>query len=385
MTKARKHSVCAAGAVLIAALLSGCIPDLTGTHQFTANIEDDGEGGYKGTVTFGDDAAAGPESETFDRPPGLGGPYISKDDVPSLLNHAISDADWATASDLLSSSRPYRYETLCSSPGLVVLCTAYLGSEVDGTRPVWFWNFAGSRRAYLTSVLEDSPELYGEKHGIHLIRTGGTRTILDEVPAAYLSYGGWLDRSAFRVEITQVQTDYVAGTSISGGAVLAHGDSLGRRSDGYPSLASSFLPILSATWRGLMVGAVRDEARRNFDPIQGEATLTYYPGENPYLATHHEHQTTLEHTMNAAFTDIYNLRTGDTLPDIRSLLQAEVDGTFASFPSVGPRRTVVRGRFYGPNHEEAGGVVTGEDLVGAFGARREVPATPGGGDASGPE
>ena len=55
---------------------------------------------------------------------------------------------------------------------------------------------------------------------------------------------------------------------------------------------------------------------------------------------------------------------GARMPSLRwNDLHVNGDGSF------GDRRTL-QASFYGPNHEEAGGIFTTDALIGAFGARR---------------
>lgn len=62
--------------------------------------------------------------------------------------------------------------------------------------------------------------------------------------------------------------------------------------------------------------------------------------------------------MDVSFTDIANVETGASREDI----------AFSDLEAVG---LYDGGRFFGPNHAEAAGVFGYNELIGAFGARKQ--------------
>ena len=88
--------------------------------------------------------------------------------------------------------------------------------------------------------------------------------------------------------------------------------------------------------------------------LQGDAALNVEIGDTAGIS------------LDVAFTNIMNLDTGAALGDMRwSDLAVVVDG-FAR----GSGANSIKGGFYGPNHEEVGGVFERDFIVGAFGAKR---------------
>ena len=110
----------------------------------------------------------------------------------------------------------------------------------------------------------------------------------------------------------------------------------------------------SATWRGVMVGAVWDGDRHL---LQGDTEITY-----DFAAR----------TVSTAFTNIVNLDTitahstpSVTFPDI----DVSEEGTWMFGENGDPK--YIRGSFAGSGHEEALGVFWAEEMMGSFGAQRQ--------------
>ena len=99
----------------------------------------------------------------------------------------------------------------------------------------------------------------------------------------------------------------------------------------------------TATWRGAMIG----ESGGKF--LSGDSTIVY-----DFSAS----------SVDVRMSGIRDWNTPQTYPD---LVWEDLDvrnGTFTDVHSI-------RGSFYGPNHEEAGGVFDRRNITGAFGAKRE--------------
>ena len=73
-----------------------------------------------------------------------------------------------------------------------------------------------------------------------------------------------------------------------------------------------------------------------------------------------------DYDVDVAFTKIYNLDDRSALADMNWTGIAVTGGAFAA-TSAG----TIEGRFYGPDHEEVGGVFERNEVLGAFGAARD--------------
>ena len=118
-------------------------------------------------------------------------------------------------------------------------------------------------------------------------------------------------------------------------------------------VGSGSAPSAGATWRGVMIGATRNDAP---DLLQGDATVAYDGGS----------------TVDVDFTNILNLdlEAPHSVPSV----------SFASVPVTADGRWAlgddgsaefIRGGFAGPGHEEVGGIFWTSDMTGAYGGVRE--------------
>ena len=148
-------------------------------------------------------------------------------------------------------------------------------------------------------------------------------------------YGAWLDHSAF-------ETTIAAGTKSDSTKVLAaynlsFGDRAGTSPEG------------NARWEGMMLGHTRGQAAVH--PLQGDAIIDF-------------DLTTV--TVDVSFSNIKNLTTDADFPAATFSDVAVTNGAFTSRTATAQ----VAGHFYGPAHEEVGGVFTYPTALGAFGARK---------------
>ena len=103
----------------------------------------------------------------------------------------------------------------------------------------------------------------------------------------------------------------------------------------------------TAEWTGAMVGLdYRDFAERRF--VQGDA---------------HVRVRFAEMVLDVALTGIANVVSGESRDDLTWEGVAVRDGAF--------RTPTLSGSFFGPGHEEVGGVFDRNSIVGAFGAARK--------------
>lgn len=103
----------------------------------------------------------------------------------------------------------------------------------------------------------------------------------------------------------------------------------------------------SATWQGAMVGNAYTGSALG-RPVIGDTTLT---------------ANFQSRRVDVAITGIAERLTGRSYSDMR--------WTGLRMSGGGFRATGIDGRFYGPNHEEAGGVIDNNGIAGAFSAKRQ--------------
>ena len=170
------------------------------------------------------------------------------------------------------------------------------------------------------------------------------------------SYGGWLDHSAFGVE----------GILFVGGEIdewgLLYSYSYGEASGTNPAVGT-------ATWTGIVAGVDVSVSETAGNTIQGQARIDFdldgdfLPalGGDVYLPT-----------VDIAFTQMYDLDAATRRSDIHWYRVRVEDGSFSTTELVSGS---IEGRFYGPNHEEVGGVFESRgspgysfNIMGAFGA-----------------
>ncbi len=153
------------------------------------------------------------------------------------------------------------------------------------------------------------------------------------------SYGGWLEHNFFfwfSLEQTlPTADDYEASFAVS------IGDATGSN------------PGANATWNGVMAGGdVSDSISLQGNVIQGDATINLDFSES---------------NVDVSFTNIYDLNTRRQRNDMNWMDIPAADGTFGE----GFGANQIYGQFYGPSHEEVGGVFERDNIVGAFGAKKE--------------
>ena len=147
------------------------------------------------------------------------------------------------------------------------------------------------------------------------------------------TYGAWGEYNVGSPLASRVS---VSGTSITAAIPASLGYSPGTN------------PVSgSATWRGAMVGNAYS-GRALGRPVIGDTTLTAN-----FQAS----------SVDVDITGIAERQTGRSYADMR---WADLRMSGGAFRAAG-----IDGRFYGPNHEEAGGVIDNSGIVGAFSAKRQ--------------
>ena len=161
--------------------------------------------------------------------------------------------------------------------------------------------------------------------------------------AGVFGYGGWLDWSGFFVQGIPMTSGDAHGVS------LYYGASIGIASNSRPTQPPG--GSATGTWNGVMVATdVSGPGRENI--IQGDAALSVVFATN---------------TAGLVFSNVRDLTAGAAREGTGWSMAVQPDGTFSGTNVQGE----TTGRFYGTGHEEAGGTFNYDDLVGAYGLRRQ--------------
>ena len=167
----------------------------------------------------------------------------------------------------------------------------------------------------------------------------------------YRSYASWQTYSFFHVWTSQSTRQELTVRNVLFGGAFSVGDTTGRN------------PVSgSARWEGAMLGAdVSETTASRGRYVAGDARV------DVNLAAS---------SVSVSFTSIADVATGARQADMIWRAMPISGGSFGTLP---PNPTIfenrpddyIRGNFYGPNHEEIGGVFQRRNIMGAFGATRE--------------
>lgn len=198
-----------------------------------------------------------------------------------------------------------------------------------------------------TSNFESQPVMIYRGISFGQRRSPGTDTDGESFEA--LGYGGWLGHHYFAINARLYPgTDNVEKVVLYSYVV---GDETGTN----PTSGS-------ASWRGVAMGV---DASQRFDErrlLQADVDITIEDFMSPMI--------------DILFDNIIDLRTGEDFTLVPSVSWSDlalVDGAFAHEEGTPGQldRNLIEGRFYGPDHEEIGGVFEYATVVGSFGARRD--------------
>lgn len=233
-------------------------------------------------------------------------------DVINPVYWILQSADSLLMSDSLAYTDLlyFRIQTECTGTACTVSALGRTG------------NFSLSdARAALGNLTSDEPPTATETHrGVSL------NTVED--------YDGWLDYNLF-----------VAGRGVTQRGTYPVGMSIG--------VATGSNPVHgSATWSGVMAGVDVSETSSYRNRIRGDADLTIADFADPKL--------------DVAFTNISDVDAGRRRAD---MTWDDIPLTRGGF-GTGSDGDSIQGKFYGPNHEEVGGIFEREQVVGAFGGKR---------------
>ena len=183
---------------------------------------------------------------------------------------------------------------------------------------------------------------------------GGTKIVESNLDDGdWSSYGAWMDHAAtflmrFRYgNASGGSTDYFLAYS-------------------FGSSSEAPLPVEgTATWRGAMVGV---------DVLAGDR----YAGDANLVASFADDSAGEFPTMDVSFTGIANVETGTAREDIlfRDIVDVGIyeGGRFTAWSgheNLAEAPIYIDGRLFGPNHKEAAGIFGYNELIGAFGARKQ--------------
>ncbi|MCY4420121.1 MAG: hypothetical protein OXC42_02535 [Gammaproteobacteria bacterium] len=153
-------------------------------------------------------------------------------------------------------------------------------------------------------------------------------------------YGGWMDYSFFYLDVWNPVSDDPLRPSES---TFTSVYSIGNASGSNPLSGS-------ATWTGVMAGIDENEDATTFgNLVTGNATVTIDNFSTP--------------RVGVALSSISDVATGKSHADIAWSGLSLNSGAFSA--------SGLSGLFYGPNHEEVGGIFLRNQISGAFGAARQ--------------
>ena len=174
-----------------------------------------------------------------------------------------------------------------------------------------------------------------------------------------LTYGGWLEHHYFGVQAT------FDGNTEDPSQVAVFSFTFGNASGTNPDDSGS------GEWNGVAIGVNLLERFEDRSLLTADVSITIADFLNP--------------TVDVLFDSIKDLRTGDPLVvsglTVESVDWAGLDLTDGSFAeelgdvedplNLSQPRKRIAGHFYGPGHEEVGGIFEYASVVGSFGAKRD--------------
>ena len=281
--------------------------------------------------------------------PSDGGGQVSGSNSP-VFNNIEWPVDAASARALTGGSAPPSISSSAIAAGLSAIharADTLLSSDLHDIDSAFVGNIVTNCRAgtcvtnlgqlTLGDLEPDDAEYQAvmTRNGVMLGQYRTETKDADGITAQEIGYGAWLDHNAFS---TSAATYYRGAVSDGYYAAFVAGYSFGNDSGSRPVSGS-------ATWNGVMTGADLEFQHA----VQGDAAITVDFARN---------------NAGVAFTNIKDLGTRSGLPSMEwSGLAIGTDGRFGS--------SDIKATFYGPNHEEVGGVFERNNIVGAFGAKRQ--------------
>ena len=183
-------------------------------------------------------------------------------------------------------------------------------------------------------------EVLPERNGVRLVVERGSSETADVTV-----FGGWMEHAFFasQANLFTDETNPNHGSSVHYSYAL--GNSAGR---------NPTVPEGGAHWSGFVVGRDSSVTSSLDSVVQGDARISVRTGSSGMRA-------------DVRFTGLTNARTGMSYDDMMWNDLAVAAGGFAGQAAADD---TIRGRFYGPNQEEAGGIFERAGVAGAFGGHR---------------
>ena len=285
------------------------------------------------TLTLLLSACGGNGNSRIDQGSGADTSRLTPADVKNHVNQVSAAANTLLMTDLVATSRSAVH---ANTRGLTRCRGTGCESEPAYEEPAWSVNELAAMFSD-ASLRVDAP-LHGVSTGVLTGRTSSVE--LDEgrnFTTDYTVYGGWLDQNFFGVKQTRYQGRSVYGSVEGLEDLIAF--SGGTASGSNPMTGS-------AEWTGAVIAV---DATAPTQPVNGQVTMTYAFSE-PYL--------------DVALT---NLRGPRSYPDLQWDNLEVFQGRFGRTGGDG----FISGTFYGPGHEEVGGIFERNEMIGAFGASRQ--------------
>ena len=174
------------------------------------------------------------------------------------------------------------------------------------------------------------------------VRRGVNRAIYQRKSVE--EFSGWMDHSFFFVSVWNPTSGTPLNPSES---TFSHVYSVGEATGSNPTSGG-------ATWTGVMAGIDERENRSTFgNLVEGDAQVRIDNFSAP--------------AVDVMLSNIRDRQTGDSHSNISWDDVPLTNGAFST--------SSVNGQFYGPNHEEVGGIFLRNNISGAFGAKHYIYST----------
>lgn len=218
----------------------------------------------------------------------------------------------------------FRFDTRCSGTtcSFTVLGETYLVRLDPGARP---------------DAYDLQPIMV--HNGVHIFQARARDDIGTDNQREVVLYGGWLQYSAFdgQESYRPVQSGYERGDAYAS----SWGDSTGTNPTEISGRTATWVGAVSGADYSSVTSVIHGTAQVDVDFVNSDVDLTFFDLVN----------------LNHPGRSIANMEWSDIPLS---------DGSF----SRGFGANQIKGQFYGPNHEEVGGVFDRNNIVGAFGAIR---------------
>ncbi len=254
------------------------------------------------------------------------------DGIQATISQIAGSADSILTSDVLANvpvggqMMPFRFDTSCATDS----CAAHYNGEEHVRVSVSDFDALDPNIAWQRTAVQQ---------GVPIAEGRGELTE-PGISADVTLLGGWLEHNYFAFQLEEVTHDTSDGVDVAG-LEAGYAYSIGNATGTNPALSGN------ATWTGGMVGgSVSDRSL-----VRGDATLTLDMAQM---------------AMDVAFTNIHDMVTEQSRADMMWNGLTLTNGSFGT----GSQGDSIQGQFYGPNHEEVGGIFERDQIIGAFGAGR---------------